>query len=141
MEELEILQPVTIKVKVTENFKMKLANELENALKKVETELQHLDFKIKRINSELERKHSEVLAKTRQQLEKQKMINIEKTEKLQENLQTIKNLHDGEEVVQDTVQRIVKVKVGDDFKKLQSMEILLEDGKIVEFRNYNESGE
>jgi len=52
-------------------------------------------------------------------------------DKLKETAQ----LEIGAEIVQGTMDRIITVNVGDDLQKMINAEILLEDGKILAFRN------
>ncbi|MBQ2114018.1 MAG: hypothetical protein II195_02890 [Selenomonadales bacterium] len=44
-------------------------------------------------------------------------------------------IENGSEVVQGQLERLVEIKVGDDMQSIMNAEILLEDGKIVAFRN------
>lgn len=134
MEEIKIIQPVTVKTIVTEKLKVSLLKELDGLLKQVETELQYLNFKIKRTALELEKKHSEELSLIKSQFENEKSKNHEKIRKIKENMEAINNLSLGEEIVKGSVDRIVNIKIGDNWTKLENCEIVLKDNEIVEIR-------
>ena len=134
VEEIKIIQPVTVKTIVTENLKDNLLRELDALLKQTETELQYLNFKIKRTALELEKKHSEELSIIKNEFENEKNRNYEKIRKIKENMEAIKNLSLGEEIVKGSVDRIVNIKIGDNWSKLENCEIILKDNEVVEIR-------
>ena len=57
---------------------------------------------------------------------------IEETTAHREELQ---KFVEGAEIVQGTLERLVKAKVGDDMRELMNVEILVEDDKIVAIRS------
>ena len=52
-----------------------------------------------------------------------------------ERLKETAQLELGSEIVQGTLEQFVTVKVGDDLHKIMNTEILLENGKVISFRN------
>ena len=55
--------------------------------------------------------------------------------KVIEKLKETSDLEIGSEIVQGTFERIVELKVGDELPQIMNSEVLLEDGKILAFRN------
>lgn len=138
MEEIKIIQPVTIKTIVTESLKNCLLKELDALLKQIETELQYLSFKIKRTTLEIEKRHTEELTNLRNELESEKNKNYEKIRKIKENMDAISRLSLGEEIIKGTVDRIVHIKVGDNWSELEKCEILLKDEEVIEIRRFKD---
>ncbi len=134
MEEIRIIQPVTVKTIVTDSLKNSLLEELNGLLKQIETELQYLSFKIKRVTLEIEKKHNEELAITRNDLEHEKNKNYEKIRKIKENMDAISRLSLGEEIIKGTVDRIVNIKIGDNWSEMEKCEVLLKDNEVIEIR-------
>jgi len=134
VEELKVIQSVTVKTIVTEGLKNSLLKELETLLKQIETELQYLSFKIKRTTLEIEKRHNEELAIMRNELENEKNKNYEKIRKIKENMDAISALSLGEEIIKGSVDRIVNIKIGDNWSEIEKCEILLKDNEIMEIR-------
>lgn len=132
--ELKIIQPITVKAVVTDHLKYDLLRELEGLLKQTETEIEYLSFKIKRTSTELDKKHSEDLSTSKNELEIQKSQNYEKIRIIKENMDVINKLSLDEEIVKGTVDRIIHVKVGDNWKDIENCEVLLKDDKVIEIR-------
>lgn len=134
MEKIKIIQRVKIKTIITEGLKNNLLKELDALLKRTETEQQHLSFKIKRTSLELEKKHSEELLMIRNEFQDERYKNHEEIRNIKENMEAITKLVLGEETCQGSVDRIVDVKVGDDWDILEHCEIVLKDNKVIEIR-------
>jgi len=135
MEEMTIRVPVTIKSKVTEDLKVKLTADLQHRLDLVEQDLQQLEFQAKRLESEQAKLDLQGIIQLRQQIEENKNQRLSIKADVVAKLKDVENLELGSEINQGTFERSVTVKVGDDFDSLMGSEILLEDGKIVAFRN------
>ncbi|MDY3973501.1 YlqD family protein [uncultured Veillonella sp.] len=135
MEEMTIRVPVTIKSKVTEDLKVKLTADLQHRLDLVEQDLQQLEFQAKRLESEQAKLDLQGIIQLRQQIEENKNQRLSIKADVAAKLKDVENLELGSEINQGTFERSVTVKVGDDFDSLMGSEILLEDGKIVAFRN------
>lgn len=135
MEEMTIRVPVTIKSKVTEDLKVKLAADLQHRLDLVEQDLQQLEFQAKRLESEQAKLDLQGIIQLRQQIEENKNQRLSIKADVAAKLKEVEKLDLGSEINQGTFERSVTVKVGDDFDSLMGSEILLEDGKIVAFRN------
>ncbi|MBP2635470.1 MAG: YlqD protein [Firmicutes bacterium] len=135
IENLTIKCPVTIKAKVTEELKANMAGEIQEAIKKADLELQQIDFHAKRMMSEQAKQDAQGLVALRQQIDAERHKRLEFKNHMLDKLKETAQLELGAEIVQGTMDRVVTINVGDDLHKLMATEILLEDGKIIAFRN------
>ena len=71
----------------------------------------------------------------RTQIEQNKDKLMQMKAKLTEEQKRISELEMGAEIPRGQMEQTVTVKVGDDLNKYMGAEILLEDGKIIAFRN------
>lgn len=135
MDTITLKCPVTIKAKVTEELKKHLAAEIQENIKKADLELQQIEFHAKRIMAEQAKQDAQGLIAVRQQIDGEKQKRIDFKNHLLDKLKETAQLELGSEIVQGNLERIVELKVGDDLPKLMNAEILLEDGKVLAFRN------
>jgi hypothetical protein len=134
MDNMTLKCPVTIKAKVTEDLKTRLAAEIQEGIKKADIELQQIEFHAKRVMAEQAKQDAQGLVALRQQIEEEKQKRFEFKNHMLEKLKETAQLEIGAEIVQGTMDRFITVNVGDDLHKLMGSEILLEDGKILAFR-------
>lgn len=134
MESITLKCPVTIKSKVTEELKQQLTTEIQDAIRKTEMELQQIEFHAKRLMTEQAKLDAQGLTALRQQIDAEKQKRAEMKAHMQEKLKETAQLEMGSEIVQGTMEQVVVLKVGDDLRKLMATEILLEDGKVLSFR-------
>lgn len=127
--------PVTIKARVTEDLKKKMASEIQDGIKKADLELQQIDFHAKRLLAEQAKQDAQGLIALRQQIDAEKQKRIEFKNHMLEKLKETAQLEIGAEIVQGTMDRMVMVAIGDDLHTIMGTEILLEDGKILAFRS------
>lgn len=127
--------PITIKAKVTEPLKKQLISEIEEALKRVETELQQIDFQGKRALSEQAKQDAQGLVALRQQIEAELQKRLDFKAQMEAKLKETTELDLGVEIVRGTLEQFVTLGLGDDLNQAMSSEILLEDGKIIAFRS------
>ncbi|CVK17690.1 MULTISPECIES: YlqD family protein [Sporomusa] len=135
VENLTIKCPVTVKAKVTEDLKAHLAAEIQEAIRKADLELQQIEFHAKRMMTEQAKQDAQGLVGLRQQIDAERQKRLDFKNHMLEKLKETAQLEIGAEVVQGTMDRVVTVSIGDDLHKLMATEILLEDGKIIAFRN------
>ncbi|WP_371371290.1 YlqD family protein [Sporomusa aerivorans] len=135
IENLTIKCPVTVKAKVTEELKAHLAAEIQEAIKKADVELQQIEFHAKRMMTEQAKQDAQGLIALRQQIDAERQKRLDFKNHMLEKLKETAQLEIGAEIVQGTMDRVVTVNVGDDLHKIMATEILLEDGKIIAFRN------
>ena len=135
MKQLTIKCPITIKAVVTDALKTHLAADMQDAIKKADMELQQIEFHAKRMMAEQARQDAQGLIAMRQQVDAEKQKRVDFKSHLLEKIKETAQLEIGAEIVQGTMEQLVTVSVGDDLHKIMATEILLEDGKIVAFRN------
>ncbi len=135
MDNMTLKCPVTIKAKVTEDLKSRLAAEIQDGIKKADIELQQIEFHAKRVMAEQAKQDAQGLVALRQQIEEEKQKRFEFKNHMTEKLKETAKLEIGAEIVQGTMERFITVSVGDDLHKLMGSEILLEDGKVIAFRS------
>lgn len=133
MSSLQILRPVTIKAKVTEGLKVRLGSELREAIAILDDEMQQLETQVKRAQLTATINPQQQM-QLRQLVESERAKRADKKAQLQEEIQAVQALPLGSEIAQGTAQSLATVSVGDDFDALVSMEIVIEDGKVIEIR-------
>ncbi|WP_251443332.1 YlqD family protein [Veillonella intestinalis] len=134
MEEMTVRVPVTIKSKVTEGLKAKLVAEFQQRLELVEQDLQQIEFQAKRLLSEQAKLDAQGLIQLRQQIEEEKQKRLNFKAEVAAKLKDAEKLELGSEIAQGTMEQTITVKIGDNLDSLMGSEILLEDGKIIAFR-------
>lgn len=131
MERITVTRPVIIKARVTEKYKEFLLEKLAAAIEEAEREVQRVEFLAKRLQAEKKSRPS--LAEI-EQLERMRREKLEIKERLQQQYEAIKQLPPGAEIIQGRTESLVEIAVGDDAKRLNPVEIVIEEGKIVALR-------
>ncbi len=127
---------ITVKAIVTEDYKFRLAEQLSQALQKVELSLQQLEFQGRRYLSELENADPDRTADFRGKLERQKKRQEEIRESLSSRLAVVRELELGTEHTHAVLDGFTELQVGDNLaKKLEAAELVLKDNVIVEIRH------
>lgn len=134
MDQMTLRCPVTIKSKVTDALKTKILKNAEQNLSDVERELQNLEFQAKRMMTEQAKLDAQGLITLRARVEEEKQHILATKSQAQHALEEAQKLEIGSEIRQGQLEQAVVVKVGDDLDKVVGAEILLEDGKIIAFR-------
>ena len=130
---ITLTRPVVIKAIVTESFKRLYIQDLEDAIKRVDTLVQQIDTQIRR--TELERQLSPQSRAVRQQLELERARQEAAKAELQMRLREAEGLELNSEFPQGTVESLVEVSIGDNlFNKIGRTEIIIKDGIILEIR-------
>ncbi len=130
---ITLTRPVVIKAIVTESFKRLYIQDLEDAIKRVDTLVQQIDTQIRR--TELERQLSPQSRAVRQQLELERARQEAAKAELQMRLREAEALELNSEFPQGTVESLVEVGIGDNlFNKIGRTEIIIKDGIILEIR-------
>ncbi|MEW6457949.1 MAG: YlqD family protein [Bacillota bacterium] len=111
-----ITRPVVVKIRVTERYKTALLQQIEYSVRRLDLELQRL-----------ERPGASQLADERQK-------RLEVRQKLVEQAQGVRRLQPGDEVLHGRVESLVRLAVGDDWQSVMGLEVLLEDGRVVDIR-------
>ena len=135
MENMTIKLPVTVKAKVTESLKKQLIAEVQDAIKNVDMELEQIEFHARRVLTEQAKIDAQGLAAVRQQIEGEKQQRLAMKNDMTNKLQEAEALELGSEIVRGTLERMVTVAVGDNIRQLMGAEILVEDDKVIAFRD------
>lgn len=125
---LTIRRPVTVKVRVTEAFQKAMGAQLQDTVRRLDAELAQIDAQLKKSGGD---GADRALV---QQLGAERQKRLERRAKVLEDMKELARLSPGAEIVQGTVEGPVEVRVGDDWNRLFSVEIVVEDGKVVEIR-------
>lgn len=134
MEQITLKLPVTIKAKVTEDLKKRLAADLQETVRKIDMELQQIDFQAKRIMADQAKVDPQGLVAIRQQVDAEKQKRLDAKTQYLERIKEVAQLEIGAEIAQGQVEGIFTVKPGDSLHAAMGTEILLEDGKIIAIR-------
>ena len=135
MENMTIKLPVTVKAKVTESLKKQLIAEVQDAIKNVDMELEQIEFHARRVLTEQAKIDAQGLAAVRQQIEGEKQQRLAIKNDMTNKLQEAEALELGAEIVRGTLERMVTVAVGDNIRQVMGAEILVEDDKVIAFRD------
>ena len=128
MERITITRPVVVKIRVTDGYKKAYAAQT--------------DYSVHRLNAELKRLESEDgkflpipgSDKYREQLHREREKHLEAREKLVHQAQKVLGLESGTEIVHGRVESIVEIQVGDIWRQVMEVEVILEDGRVAEIR-------
>ena len=135
MESITLKCPITIKAKVTEDLKQRLTADIQENINRVDMELQQIAFQSKRMMEEQAQVDAKGLPALRQHIDGENQKRVDFKNQMMAKLKETEELEIGAEIAQGNLEQIVTLKVGDDLHEFMSAEILLEDGKIIAFRN------
>lgn len=130
---MQILRPVTIKAKVTEDLKVRLNAEMNEAIHILDDEMQQLESQVKRAQLTAAINPQQQM-QLRQAIEQERGRRADKKAQLQDEIEAVAGLPIGSEIVQGTAQSLTTIEVGDDFDAVMAMEVLVEDGKVIAIR-------
>lgn len=111
-----VTRPVVVKIRVTERYKTALLQQIEYSVRRLDLELQRLERPEGPLPADERRKR------------------LEARQKLVEQAQSVRRLQPGDEVLHGRVESLVRLGVGDDWQSLMGVEVLLEDGRVVDIR-------
>lgn len=140
MESITITRPVIIKIKATAAYKKKVAAELQEAVARMDMQLQHLDFQSRRLLAELEKRNPQGINAARQHLDKERAVKLETRQKLLDRLKETAKMVEGDEVIHGQSESVAEIKVGDDWLKFMSVEVVVQDGLVIEIRQGGSRG-
>ena len=135
---IQLKRQVTVKTKVTDNFRVRAKSELDNELKLIDTQLQQLEAQYQYSLQQLEKvaQQGQNVQNELQQLnqEAQQKRNQLASLKMQvsSELGNLDKIENGQYIVTGMLENLVDLKVGDNlYNTLQNAEILIEDGVIT----------
>ena len=130
---IQILRPVTIKAKVTDNLKVRLVAELQDASRLLDEEMQQLESQVQRAQLTAAINPQQQM-QLRQLVEQEKAKRADKKAQIDAEIQAVRGLSPGSEIVQGTAQSIATIEVGSDFDDVMALEVVVEDGKVIAIR-------
>lgn len=134
MDEMQILVPVAVKSKLTEALKTTLLNEINTNLSRVEHDMAQLEFQANGRIAEQAKVNTQAASQLRASFEAQKAQMQQVKEKLTNDKEHLEKLAIGAELNRAPINRLVTIHIGDDMNNIVGGEILVEDGKIIAFR-------
>lgn len=134
MDEMQILVPVAVKSKLTEALKTTLLNEINTNLSRVEHDMAQLEFQANGRIAEQTKVNIQAASQLRASFEAQKAQMQQVKEKLTNDKEHLEKLAIGAELNRAPINRLVTIHIGDDMNNIVGGEILVEDGKIIAFR-------
>lgn len=134
MDEMQILVPVAVKSKLTEALKTTLLNEINTNLSRVEHDMAQLEFQANGRIAEQAKVNIQAASQLRAAFEAQKAQMQQMKEKLTNDKEHLEKLAIGAELNRAPINRLVTIHIGDDMNNIVGGEILVEDGKIIAFR-------
>lgn len=134
MDKISVNLPVVWKAVVTDRLKQELLEEVQQAARQVEIELQQLDFQSKRIIPELEKQNLKRAMEVRKQLEEEREKRRRAWEGLQAQMREVQNLPLDSEITRGQLESIVEVEIGTCLDSLLEREIVTKDGVVTAIR-------
>ncbi len=135
MEEMTISVPVTIKSKLTETLKETLLGDIQNRMNQVDHDLSQLEFQAKGMLAEQAKIDVQGMVSLRAQIEQKKAQMAQAKAQMVQDKEHLEKLTIGAELPRGQMNRTITIHVGDDMNRLMGGEILVEDGKIIAFRD------
>lgn len=134
MNRLTIKRPVVWKAIVTAKLKEQLTQEVNEAIRRLDMELQQLEFQAKRVLPDLERQNLKQAMDVRRQFEAEKRRRRDMRDRLRQQAEEVERLQLGEEIHRATLESYVEVGVGDDLEAMLAVEVITRDGQVTEIR-------
>lgn len=134
MQSMMVKMPVNVKAKVTEKLKHELIADLTANLKSIDYELEQIEHQGKRMLAEQAKQNAQAIPALREQIEMERNKRLETKKEIQDKMAETEKLEIGAEILRGSIERVHELKVGDNLDEIIGAEILLEDGKVVAFR-------
>ena len=130
MNKILVTVPVVVKAKLTEKLREHMLNELSKSIDKMDLELKQINIDRQReLNNHPEQGEQIVrffgVEAQKRQHNREEALNRK---------ETLEKLTLGAEIVQGTLEHQIELKVGDNFREIMNMEIVIEDDKIIAIR-------
>lgn len=135
MDEVQVIVPIALKSKLTETLKTTLLSEIGQNISQVEHDLAQLEFEMNGKLQEQAKINVQGVGPLRAQFEVQKARMQQMKDKLTADKEHLEKLAIGAEINRAPMNRLVTLRIGDDMNALVGGEILVEDGKIIAFRD------
>lgn len=130
MDSIFIKVPVVIKAILTEKLKNHLITEFSKVIEQMELEIKQINIDRQR---ELD-KYPEQSEQIARYFGNEVVQRQQRRQEAVERKAHIEKLAIGAEIVQGTMERQVEMKIGDNFRSIMNVEVLIDDDKVVAIR-------
>lgn len=134
MDSITITRPVIIKVRVTEGYKKVIATELQALVKRLDQEIQQLEYQNKHLQGQEIKQDGQNIGLVLQKITEEIQQRVQKRQQYLGKIKDIGQLTLGTEVVHGKVESLVDLNLGDNWNQVMNVEVLVEDGKVLEIR-------
>ena len=134
MENVMVLRKVTVKHIVTESLIANFTAEIKGTLDGVNQEIAEFEKEMRRAITEMTLKGNPRINEMRDHLEQEKQGMIIYKEQLEAKIDDVKSWQINQEVVQNTFEVPVEIKIGDNYDKLNDAVVIVQDGIVIEIR-------
>lgn len=135
METITVTRPVLVKVRVTESYRKTRVAVLQSTAQRIDAQMQQFEYQAKRIVTQLEQQSPQAIADVRRKIEGERQELLEARQKITAAIKEAGRWTPGEEVTEGRVESLVEIKVGDRWSEVMSVEVILQDGIVVEIRS------
>ena len=130
-----IRRDVVLRSIVTDDLKLQIGTELQQAADQIDQRIEQIDFQTKAYLLELQRTDLQQAMAVRKQIETEKKKQTDTRDSLLERKQQLEVLDNGDEIVRGTVESFVEISEGDNLAQLiAGTEIVTKDDIVVEIR-------
>ena len=130
MNSISLIVPVTVKAKLTEKLRAYLVDDAEKVANQMDLEIKQVNIDRQRELNAHPEQGEQIVRFFGAEIQKRQQRRDEAIERKE----YVEKLQLGAEIVQGTLSHEVNLKVGDNFKEMMNVEILLEDDKIIAIR-------
>lgn len=130
MNSISLIVPVTVKAKLTEKLRAYLIDDAEKVANQMDLEIKQVNIDRQRELNAHPEQGEQIVRFFGAEIQKRQQRRDEAIERKE----YVEKLQLGAEIVQGTLSHEVNLKVGDNFKEIMNVEILLEDDKIIAIR-------
>jgi hypothetical protein len=111
-----------------------VATELQNLVQRLDQEIQRLEHQAKYLQEQGSKRDIQNIQVAQQKIAVEIQQRIQKKQQHLDKIKDIGRLTPGTEVVHGRVESLVDLKVGDNWNQVMNVELLIEDGQILEIR-------
>ncbi|MCR5833401.1 MAG: YlqD family protein [Selenomonadaceae bacterium] len=130
MNSITVNVPVNVKAKLTDKLRARLIQECVDVLSQLDLEMKQINITQDKELQRVPDQEDEIRSFFGNEMNKRE---ARRNEALRRK-ETLEKLADGAEILQGTTNRQVELKIGDNLRDAMSVEILVEDDKIVAIR-------
>ena len=134
METITVTRPVLVKVRVTEPYRKARVAALQNTAQRIDLQMQQLEYQAKKIVTQLEQQNPQAVGDVRCKIEGERQGLLDTRQKITAALKETGRWMLGDVVTEGRVESLVEIKVGDRWSEVMSVEVILQDGVVMEIR-------